>query len=52
MTVEIRESSEQEWMLRAENKSLRENEIPKVEKVKGLFMRRDIEQNMRKEGFG
>ncbi|WAQ86652.1 hypothetical protein PtA15_7A379 [Puccinia triticina] len=50
--VELEEGSERERMLRAENKSLRENEIRKVDEVKGLFMRGNIEQNVRKEGVG
>ncbi|KNZ57006.1 uncharacterized protein VP01_2264g5 [Puccinia sorghi] len=52
LTVELEKSTEREQDLRQENKTIRENEIKKVEEVKGLFLRGNMEQRQRKEGVG
>ncbi|PLW38963.1 hypothetical protein PCANC_20292 [Puccinia coronata f. sp. avenae] len=49
---EISECTKREQELRIENKTLRENEIKKVDEVKGLFLRGNIGQNQRQEGVG
>jgi len=52
LTAELEKSTEREQELRQENKTIRENEIKKVEEVKGLFLRGNMEQRQRKEGVG
>ncbi|EFP91108.1 uncharacterized protein PGTG_16970 [Puccinia graminis f. sp. tritici CRL 75-36-700-3] len=54
LRVEIEESQLREKTLKESNQKLIENEIKKVEEVKGLFLRGKIDQNpdLRREGVG